>query len=117
MTQLYSEAVVCRELRIEPEVLGQFLKADLVQLTEVGGARGFTKSQLRLLWSITSLYRDLGVNIEGIRIILQMSADIRDLKLAVRESQRRCAQLEHLQQFRIRITEERQGPSFWEIDL
>lgn len=117
MNHLVSEEVICRELGITAENLDQWVNAGLVQRTRQGNLTGFLPNQVRRIWTIVSLHRDLDVNFEGIQIILELSDQIRELKLAVRQACDEVRRMRQLDRFHLRIIEERFGPVEWEIDL
>jgi MerR family transcriptional regulator/heat shock protein HspR len=117
MSHLISEEVLCRELCLKAEELQQWISAGLVQRSQVDGQVGFSPAQVRRIWSIASLSRDLDVNLEGIQIILELSDQICDLKRAVQHARQELSRLRRLDRFHLRIIEEHFGPVEWEIDL
>jgi MerR family transcriptional regulator/heat shock protein HspR len=65
----------------------------LLQVAGEGGVEGYDRAQVRRLWSIVSLQRDLGINLAGVEAILrlrdqleQMHEQIVDLASALREA-------------------------------
>jgi hypothetical protein len=68
-------------LRVDVEVCRGFIESGLVDATVEGGGEYIPIRELDQLRRIVSLYRDLGVNREGIEIILEM----RDRLVALNE--------------------------------
>lgn len=117
METLITAATVCRELGLSPPKLEGWIKAGLVEPTRTDPQVEFSREQIRRIWSIMSLERDLDVNMPGIEIILEMRAKIHSLQLAL---QRSCQKIEHLdrvEQFRLEVYRETHGPADWDIDL
>lgn len=117
MSHLISDEIICRELSLSAETLEQWVAAGLVHRGRVGSELGFTPAQVRRIWSIVSLSRDLDVNLEGIQIILDLSDQICELKLAVQQASQELGRLRRLDRFHLRIIDERFGPVEWEVDL
>ena len=63
---------VARELSVSPGVLVRYEALGLVRAVQVGEEVGYEPVQIRRLWTIVSYQRDLGINIAGIEVILQL---------------------------------------------
>ncbi|MFO0946846.1 MAG: chaperone modulator CbpM [Planctomycetota bacterium] len=114
---LISATIVCRELGLSKDTLRQWVECGLVVASPLEADLGFEPDQVRRIWSILSLLQDLEVNLEGIRIILEMSEQIRDLKLALLQSGRQLASQQRVDDFRLQIFKELTGSADWEIEL
>lgn len=104
---------VCSELGIDAAELHRWIEAGIVRQHDVG----FEPAEVRRIWSIVSLQRDLDVNLEGVQIILEMSEQITSLQLALHQTARQLQSAERYRQFQARILEERSGVHEWDIDL
>lgn len=114
---LISEEIVCREISIDPTELEKWVRIGLIESEDAGGTRGYSPEQVRRIWSIVSLQQDLNVNLEGIRIILDLSADIQRMQQLVCGISRELAHRQRTDQFRCRIFGEITGNTEWDIDL
>ncbi len=64
--------VVARELAISTNVLIRYERMGLVQSVSEGEIQGYEPAQVRRIWSIASYQRDLGINLAGVELILQL---------------------------------------------
>jgi MerR family transcriptional regulator, heat shock protein HspR len=64
--------LVASHLAVSPQVLLRYEQLGLVQVTREGSVEGYEPAQVRRLWSIMSFHRDLGVNLAGVQVILQL---------------------------------------------
>jgi MerR family transcriptional regulator/heat shock protein HspR len=69
---IISRDVVARELAISPQVLIRYEEMGLVRCISQGDVQGYEPSQVRRIWSIASYQRDLGINLAGVEVILQL---------------------------------------------
>jgi len=63
---------VARQLAVSPKVLIRYEEMGLVRCINQGDVQGYEPSQVRRIWSITSYQRDLGINLAGVEVILQL---------------------------------------------
>jgi MerR family transcriptional regulator/heat shock protein HspR len=70
--RIIARDVVARELAISTNVLIRYERMGLVQSVSEGEMQGYEPAQVRRIWSITSYQRDLGVNLAGVELILQL---------------------------------------------
>ncbi len=63
---------VAHELSVSPGVLVRYEALGLVRAVEDGGEIGYEPAQIRRLWTIVSFQRDLGINMAGVEVILQL---------------------------------------------
>src|SRR5438270_11445058 len=66
--------LVARNLAIAPSVLVRYEARGLVRTVRVGDIEGYEPGEIRRLWSIVSLQRDLGINLAGVEAILALRA-------------------------------------------
>jgi MerR family transcriptional regulator/heat shock protein HspR len=64
--------VAARELAISPQVLVRYESLGLVRSVQEGSVVGYEPAQIRRLWTIVSFQRDLGINLAGVEVILQL---------------------------------------------
>ena len=70
---VYSIADASARLGVPAEEIARYLEEGLVVCDAgAGGQDGFSRVQMRRLWSIVSLHRDLGINLPGVGAILQL---------------------------------------------
>ena len=70
---------VARQFVVETRVLLRYEARGLLRAVKSGDAEGYGPGEVRRLWSILSLQRDLGVNLAGVEAILRLRAHIADL--------------------------------------
>jgi len=64
--------LVARELAVSTAVLARYESLGLVRAVQEGSVEGYEPAQIRRLWSIVSYQRDLGINLAGVEVILQL---------------------------------------------
>jgi MerR family transcriptional regulator/heat shock protein HspR len=70
--RIIARDVVARELAISTNVLIRYERMGLGHSVSEGETEGYEPAQVRRIWSITSYQRDLGVNLAGVELILQL---------------------------------------------
>lgn len=70
--RIIARDVVARELAISTNVLIRYERMGLVKCVSEGETQGYEPSEIRRIWSITSYQRDLGINMAGVELILQL---------------------------------------------
>lgn len=75
---------------VHPELVEKFVSYGLLEpLAEAGGARLFAPSAVERLRAIVRLRRDLGVNLAGIAVILEMRERIEALREEIERLRKR----------------------------
>jgi MerR family transcriptional regulator/heat shock protein HspR len=92
--------LVASNLGVSTRVLLRYEQLGLVQVTRNGPVEGYEPAQVRRLWSIMSFHRDLGVNLAGVQVILQLCDKMSELH----------QQLDHLAGELRSILENEDGP-------
>jgi MerR family transcriptional regulator, heat shock protein HspR len=64
--------LAARELAVSTKVLVRYESLGLIQVTHEGTEEGYEPAQIRRLWSIVTYQRDLGINLAGVEVILQL---------------------------------------------
>jgi MerR family transcriptional regulator/heat shock protein HspR len=64
--------LAARELAVSTKVLARYESLGLVQVAHEGSEEGYEPAQIRRLWSIVTYQRDLGINLAGVEVILQL---------------------------------------------
>lgn len=83
---LYVISVVSELLNIHPQTLRQYERIELVKPSRtIGNVRLYSEEDIEKLRFITTLTRDMGVNLAGVEIILKMREQIEELKNQVNE--------------------------------
>jgi MerR family transcriptional regulator/heat shock protein HspR len=63
---------VAQELSISPGVLIRYEAEGLIRAVHEGTVTGYEPAEIRRLWTIVSFQRDLGINLAGVEVILQL---------------------------------------------
>jgi MerR family transcriptional regulator/heat shock protein HspR len=90
---IISRDVVARELAISPQVLIRYEEMGLVRCVCQGDVQGYEPSQVRRIWSIASYQRDLGINLAGVEVILQLRDRMSSLHHHLRDLAERLQEL------------------------
>ena len=72
--------LVASHLSVSTRALLRYEQLGLVQVTRDGPVEGYEPAQVRRLWSIRSFHRDLGVNLAGVQVILQLCDRMTELR-------------------------------------
>jgi DNA-binding transcriptional MerR regulator len=77
----YSEPEIAEYSRLEMRVIRQLVEGEVItSMQEAGEERRYSAANLALLRRARRLYQDLGVNLEGVEIILRLVARIEALQ-------------------------------------
>lgn len=78
----YSEMETAQFCRLEIHVIQQLAEAGVIRGMQAVGdeQRGYSDTDLALLRRVRRLYQDLGVNLEGIEIIMRLAARVEMLQ-------------------------------------
>jgi MerR family transcriptional regulator/heat shock protein HspR len=77
--QIIPRELVARELAISQGMLLRYESLGLVQVVRAGAEEGYEPAEVRRLWTIVSFQRDLGVNLAGIEVILDLFDRLADV--------------------------------------
>ena len=75
----FPRELVAEHFVVAKTVLLRYEARGLVRAVESGGAEGYGPREVRRLWTILSLQRDLGVNLAGVEAILRLREHVDDL--------------------------------------
>ena len=70
---------VAAHMAVAPSVLFRYEARGLVQCAREGTVEGYRPSEIRRLWTILSLQRDLGINLAGVEAILKLHDHVEQL--------------------------------------
>lgn len=76
---------VAERLHIPPTLLARYEARGLVRSVCQGAVEGYEPSEIRRVWSVVSLHRDLGINLAGIEAILRLRDQLRDVHAQLAE--------------------------------
>lgn len=71
--------LVARQLAISPRLLLRYEERGLIHMERLGDVEGYGPRELRRLWTVVSLHRDLGVNLAGIEVVLRLHDHVAEL--------------------------------------
>jgi MerR family transcriptional regulator/heat shock protein HspR len=78
-------SLVAEQLRVSTRVLVRLEERGLVRSVRDGDREGYGPAEVRRIWTIVSLRRDLGINLAGIEAILRLRAHVGELHRCIRE--------------------------------
>ena len=88
VTSYYSEQETAKYSRLEVQVIRFLSEAGVMSGIEVvGEERRYSDEDLALLRRVRRLYEDLGVNLEGIEIIMRLAARVEALQRELEQYQ------------------------------
>jgi MerR family transcriptional regulator/heat shock protein HspR len=70
---------VARELSVSPAVLVRYEAPGLARSVQVDQVVGYEETEVRRIWTIVSFQRDLGINLAGVELILQLRDQLSDV--------------------------------------
>ena len=76
---LVSRELVAERFAVSTRLLVRYERKGLVRVVREGRVEGYTPDQVRRLWTIVSLQRELGVNLAGVEAILHLRSQFDDL--------------------------------------
>ena len=79
----YPAQIVARELSVSIKALARYESLGLVRTIHDGPSEGYEPAQIRRLWSIVSYQRDMGVNLAGVEVILQLVDNLSQVRRRV----------------------------------
>lgn len=81
---IFTISVVARMVNLHPQTLRHYEKLGLVEPARTqGGSRMYSQRDVEQLRRITRLVDDLGVNLAGVEVILNMSKQIEELQAQI----------------------------------
>jgi DNA-binding transcriptional MerR regulator len=88
-TSYYSEQETSEFCRLEVQVIRQLRDAGVIQGIEVAGeGQRYSDEELALLRRVRRMYHDLGINIEGVEVILRLYARLEALQRELEQYRR-----------------------------
>ena len=91
---VYLISVVSKILNIHPQTLRQYEREGLIKPSRTEGKmRLYSQRDIDRLKLILSLVRDLGVNLAGVEIILQLKEEIEELQKEIETLKRQQGQI------------------------
>lgn len=76
---IISRDEVVRRLQVPATLLVRYESRGLVRSVRQGEVEGYEPSELRRVWTVVSLHRDLGINLAGIEAILKLRTHIDEI--------------------------------------
>lgn len=71
---------VAQYFSVSQSVLLRYEGRGLVHVHRQGDVEGYEPAEIRRLWTILTFQRDLGINLAGVEAILQLQAQMADLR-------------------------------------
>src|SRR3954469_2799764 len=78
-TNITSREQVAEHLAVAPQLLIRYEARGLVHPIQEGDVEGYGPTEIRRIWTIVSLQRDLGINLAGVEAILKLRAHVDDV--------------------------------------
>lgn len=70
---------VAEQLAVTTRVLTRYESHGLVHAVRTGSVEGYEPAEVRTLWTIVTLQRDLGINLAGVEAILHLRGQMAQL--------------------------------------
>ncbi len=71
---------VAQHLSVSPQVLVRYERLGLARAIREGDIEGYEPAEVRRIWSIVTYQRDLGINLAGVEVILQLREQMTNLR-------------------------------------
>ncbi len=71
---------VAQSFSVSLSVLSRYEGRGLVRVQRQGDVEGYAPAEVRRLWTILTFQRDLGINLAGVEAILQLQAQMAELR-------------------------------------
>src|SRR4051812_48679003 len=79
MPTIISRKVVAEQFAVAPRLLVRYEARGLISSVHEGELEGYRPGELRRIWTILSLQRDLGINLAGVEAILKLRSHVDNL--------------------------------------
>lgn len=79
MTTIIPRELAAKHLSVSTTVLRRYEERGLIRVVCSEEGEGYEPVEIRRLWTIVSLQRDLGVNLAGIEAVLRLREHVDDL--------------------------------------
>jgi MerR family transcriptional regulator/heat shock protein HspR len=73
---IFTREQVAEQFALAPSMLRRYEARGLVHTVVAGDLEGYGPSEVRRLWSIVTLQRDLGINLAGVEAVLKLRSQI-----------------------------------------
>ncbi len=97
--QIISRDQVAQELSVSPAVLVRYETMGLVHAVQDGPVVGYEAGEIRRIWTIVSFQRDLGINLAGVEVILQLRDRLSEVHHRVHDLAEQLRELVDLDEF------------------
>jgi MerR family transcriptional regulator/heat shock protein HspR len=75
---------VARHLSVSTRALIEYERRGLIRSVREGEVEGYEPAELRRVWTVLSLHREAGVNLNGIEVALRLRAQLDELRAVLR---------------------------------
>ncbi|MDB5351150.1 MAG: hypothetical protein JWN86_2397 [Planctomycetota bacterium] len=82
---IFSREEVAERLAVSPSALIRFESRGFVHSVRHGDLEGYEPAEIRRIWTVVTLQRDLGINLAGIEAILKLRTHLEDVQVRIRE--------------------------------
>jgi DNA-binding transcriptional MerR regulator len=117
MAQQISEDQICRQLGINRATLREWAEHGLIEPPPGEDQWSFEPVQVRRIWSIVSLQRDLEVNLEGIAVILDLCDRLRNATATLAHAAQALERGRRRDEHHLAVLNQQIGPMEWDIDV
>jgi MerR family transcriptional regulator/heat shock protein HspR len=78
-TPIVPREQVAERLSVPTRILIRYESRGLVRMTRDGDVEGYQPAEIRRIWSIVTLQRDLGINLAGVEAVLKLRAHMEEI--------------------------------------
>lgn len=71
-----SRDMVAARLAVPASLLVRYEARGLVHMVRQGSVEGYEPAEIRRVWAVVSLHRDLGINLAGIEAVLRLRSQL-----------------------------------------
>ena len=91
-SEILPRDLVAERLSIPPSVLVRYEARGLVRSVRRGAVEGYEPAEIRRIWTVVSLQRDLGINLAGVEAIVKLRAHMDEVHRQLADLARRLGE-------------------------
>jgi MerR family transcriptional regulator/heat shock protein HspR len=82
---IVSREQVSEQFAITQRLLLRYEKRGLIHAVRQGSNEGYESSEIRRIWTVVSLHRDLGINLAGVEAIVKLQSHMAEIHTHLEE--------------------------------
>jgi MerR family transcriptional regulator/heat shock protein HspR len=79
LPSLFTREMVAARFAVPPKLLIRYERYGLVHATTRGAEEGYEPAEIRRIWTVISLQRDLGINLAGVEAVIKLKRHLDEI--------------------------------------